>query len=46
MNHEIMTWSEVRHVTDWATQVPCINIFTHEETEAKGYMEQTEYTNG
>ena len=22
MNHEIMTWVEVRHLTDWATQVP------------------------
>ena len=22
MNHEIMTWAEVRHLTDWATQVP------------------------
>ena len=22
MNYEIMTWAEVRHLTDWATQVP------------------------
>ena len=22
MNHEIMTWAEVRHPTDWTTQVP------------------------
>ena len=21
MNHEIMTWAEVEHLTDWATQV-------------------------
>ena len=21
-NHEIMTWAEVRQLTDWATQVP------------------------
>ena len=22
MNHEIITWAEVRHLTDWATQCP------------------------
>ena len=22
MSHEIMTWAEVRHLTDWATQAP------------------------
>ena len=24
-NQEIMTWAEVRHLTDWATQVPNVN---------------------
>ena len=24
---EIMTWAEVRHLTDWATQVPLIESF-------------------
>ena len=22
MNHEIMTWAKIGHLTDWATQVP------------------------
>ena len=24
---EIMTWAEVRRLTDWATQVPIVNFF-------------------
>ena len=28
VNHEIMTWAEVRHLTDWATQVVTqVNLF-------------------
>ena len=26
-NSEIMTWAEVGHLTDWATQAPWINLF-------------------
>ena len=27
MNREIMTWAEVRHLTDWATQAPLMSLF-------------------
>ena len=27
MSHEIMTWAEVRYLTDWATQVPPLMTF-------------------
>ena len=26
-SHEIMTWAEVRRLTDWATQAPQILVF-------------------
>ena len=26
-NHEIMTWAEVRRLTDWATQAPPLCLF-------------------
>ena len=28
-DHEIMTWAEVRRLTDWATQAPLITIFKY-----------------
>ena len=27
INHEIMTWAEVGHLTDWATQAPQSQLF-------------------
>ena len=26
-NHKIMTWAEVRHSTNWATQAPLLSTF-------------------
>ena len=34
-NHKILTWAEVRRLTDWATQVPHESEFLNGNTSSK-----------